>query len=107
MRHWFCSQAAQYREGEDRSQGGQIGTADLAGQAEHKAHQKDVDARWTVKIGGKLRAKGRTCLRPPEEPIRPVHPHHRPRQGTGQTPLFNLAYNFDRLIFHERQVAAA
>jgi hypothetical protein len=120
-----------------------------------KAAQKDVDARWTLKVGGKVRTRpdgtplpmiaipvfgykshisidrrfgfiregvvtpasaadgrvlrrvvstdntagdrtgqcdeilhprpDRACLRPPEEPLRPVHPDDRPRPRRGQT----------------------
>jgi hypothetical protein len=45
--------------------------------------------------------KGRVYLCASEEPLFRVQQHHRVGPRTGQLTLANLAYNFDRLIFHE------
>lgn len=101
----------------------------------NKAVRKDVDARWTLKIGGKIR------YRPDGTPLRRIaqtmlrntakanaekssvrakvehgFAHQTARFGLfirtiglaraeAKLTLANRAYNFDRLIFHERSMA--
>ena len=38
-----------------QDQGGQVGAGDLAGRAEQGRSRQDTSARWTLKIGGKVR----------------------------------------------------
>jgi hypothetical protein len=58
---------------------------------------------------GQVRDPGqdRACVRPSEEPVRAVHPHHRHCPGRAKLTLTNLAYNFDRLVFHKKRAINA